>query len=473
MRFLLTALFLTALLFPASAPVLAQTPVQIDVDHAAFAFDGESSLVEMYFAFEAATLQYVGTENGFMAELPVQMAVVRSTQAQLDGTPTEPVWSEETSLSFVVPDTTGLAEGQHFVHQVRAAIPPGEYELRVTIPAGPSGLDSDLTVQRDLLVPDFSEESSVKVSDVTLASQITPSQDREDAFYKNGMVIRPNANQLYGSGLNFLFWYAEIYNLDQLAASSDNYTVFSYIAEANVPQPLGDMQRRMPRPLRSPDVVVGSFNIRTLPSGSYFLRIAVLNANNEAVAEQSRKFFIYNPDVQREQVVAVETDFEASQYANMSEEEVDRMERHVNVIASDSERRRLRGIRDLDEKRRFFMDFWGARDPNPNTPINEYQENFYALVQYANDRYTTSFDEGWNTDRGRALLKFGAPTSIEPHLFDRGYAPYELWEYNNIPGEGQALFVFADLDGFGSFELVHSTVTGERKLADWQNELRR
>jgi GWxTD domain-containing protein len=233
------------------------------------------------------------------------------------------------------------------------------------------------------------------------------------------------------------------------------------------------MQRRMPRPLRSPDVVVGSFNIRTLPSGSYFLRIAVLNASNEAVAEQSRKFFVYNPDVQREQVVAVETDFEASQYANMSEEEVDRMERHINVIASDSERRRLRGIRDLDEKRRFFMDFWGARDPNPNTPINEYQENFYALVQYANDRYTTSFDEGWNTDRGRALLKYGAPTAIEPHLFDRGYAPYELWEYNNIPGEGQALFVFADLDGFGSFELVHSSVTGERKLADWRNELRR
>lgn len=467
MRFSVASILVLLLSFqPSSAQVNTAVPIQIDVDHAAFAFDSETSLVEMYFAFEAATLTYVSSEAGFMASLPVSMQVVRSTQATLEGTPTEPVWAEETTLSFVVPDTTGLVEGQHFVHQVRAAIPPGEYELLVTVPTG-------VSVTRDLLVPDFDARSSVSVSDVTLASQISQSQNRDDAFYKNGMIIRPNANQLFGSGLNFLFYYVEVYNLDQMASNSEKYTVYSYISEANIPQPVGAMQRRAERVLRSPDVVVGSFNIKALPSGSYFLRLAILNESNEAVAEQSRKFFVYNPDVQREQVVVVETDFEASQYANMSEEEVARMEKHIGVIATDSERRRLRGIRDLDEKRRFMMDFWATRDPNPNTPINEYQEGFYALVQYANDRYTTTFDEGWNTDRGRTLLKYGTPTSIEPHLFDRGFAPYELWEYNNIPGAGQALFVFADLSGFGSFELIHSSVIGERQLANWREELRR
>ena len=50
-------------------------------------------------------------------------------------------------------------------------------------------------------------------------------------------------------------------------------------------------------------------------------------------------------------------------------------------------------------------------------------------------------------------------------------APYEIWEYTNIPGEGRALFVFADVSGFSEFELIHSDVTGERQSANWRQEL--
>jgi hypothetical protein len=64
------------------------------------------------------------------------------------------------------------------------------------------------------------------------------------------------------------------------------------------------------------------------------------------------------------------------------------------------------------------------------------------------------------------------PSAVEPHLYDRDMEPYELWQYNNIPGEGQAIFVFADRNGFGEFELLHSTVSGEPKLPNWQQELR-
>ncbi len=450
-----------------------QVPVQIDLDHAAFALEADNSLVEFYLSFEAATLNYVGTDQGFLAELPVGMAVVRSTQAGMSDSPEEPVWQDELNLSFLMADTTGLAEGQHFVHQVRAAIPPGEYELQVSVPEDASAERVGVQMRRDVLVPNFADEGLVRVSDVTLASSIQQSQERDNLFWKNGLMIRPNANQLFGSGLNTLFYYAEVYNLDGVASSSGNYTVFTYLSDANLPQPMADYQRRTSRALRSPDVLVGTFNIRELPSGSYFLRIAVLNENNESIAEQSRKFFVFNPDVQREeQVVSLEESFETSQYARMTEEELDRMEEHVDVIATDAERRRLRGIRDLDERRRFFMQFWQVRDPNPNTPINEYQDEFYSLIQYANDRYTNSFSEGWKTDRGHVLIRFGAPTAIEPHLFDRGFSPYEIWEYNNIPGEGQAQFIFSDLDGFGSFELIHSTVTGERKSPDWLEEIR-
>ena len=470
----LPVLFLsvTLLALPQIGLAQAANAIQVDVDHASFAYSDTESLVEIYLAFEAATLDYQSTADGFLASLPVDLSVYRSSDISLEGTPTDPIWHDEVSLSFALADTTGLREGQHFLHQVRLPAPPGEYELRLGVEGDDATGRVPVELRKDILVPDFTAAEHVNVSDVTLAVAIDPSDNRESPFYKNGLLIRPNANQVFGSGLDRLFYYTEVYGADNLASTSGNYSVFTYIAEANVPQPMPEFQKRSARKLASPDVLVGQFDISTLPSGSYFLRLAILNDNNEAVAEQSRKFFIYNPRVVREAPTLVsEESFEMSKYAQMPEEDVDQAERRIQIIASDSDRRRMRGIEDLDERRRFLMDFWSARDPNPQTPINEFQEQFLSRVQYANDRYTTSFEEGWNTDRGRTLIKYGPPTAIEPHLFDRGYIPYEIWQYNNIPGEGQSQFIFADRDGFGMFELIHSTVPGERHLVNWQEEL--
>jgi len=325
----------------------------------------------------------------------------------------------------------------------------------------------------DVVVPSFAASDGAVISDLTLATNIQPSDDKESPFYKNGLIVRPNANQLYGQGLTQLFFYAETYNVRAIPGIGEDYTIFSYVAEANVPSPLPGYSRRFERPVRSPDVVVGAFDLKELPSGSYFLRFVILNDENESVAEQSRKFFVYNPAVKRDEPVAVQTPFESSVFATLSEEDIEREMELIELVASDSERSRAKRIRDLDEKRRFLMSFWQVRDPNPNTPGNAFRDEFYQRLQYANERYTASYVEGWKTDRGRVLLKHGLPSAIDPHLYERDSVPYEVWEYNNIPGEGQAVFVFADRSGFGQFDLVHSTVTGETTLPDWRDALRR
>lgn len=447
--------------------------IQLDVDYASFAYDDGESIVEMYLAFEAATLAYATNTNGFLAELPVNMAIYRSSQVQLEGTPTDPIWEELLQLSFVLADTTGLEEGQHFIHQLRVLVPPGEYELRIGIEEDLAIGRSKLDLRRDIRIPKYSDIDAVSISDFTLASNIESSQDPDNLFYKNGLVIRPNANQLFGSGLNSVFYYCEVYGLEKSMSANGKYSVYSYISEANSPQPLVDLQSRKSRDIRTPDVLVGSFDISKLVSGSYFLRVAILDEGNQALAEQSKKFFVYNPLVERTAPVAMtDQSFDGSRYAAMTDEEVVTERRLLEIIATPSERRRSKSVSDPEEKRRVIMDFWLLRDPSPNSPINEYEENFRARVQYANDRYTTNFDEGWDTDRGRALIKYGTPSNIEPHLYDRALQPYEIWEYNNIPGEGQAIFIFGDLDGFGRFELMHSTVTGERTNPSWLADLR-
>lgn len=453
-----------------ATPIWAQLPMAVDVDHAAFAYDTDHTMVEVYLAFGASSLEYVADGDRYKAGIPMTMRLFRATDAQLEGTPVEAIWEGERLLAFSVPDTSGLAEGQVFVDQARLTVPPGEYQLRVTLST--QGEAKELELRRDLLVPDYSDTSRSSLSDIALATAITPTQDRENPFYKNGLIIRPNANQLYGEGMTRLFYYAEAYNVENVATDAGAYSLTVYIAEANRPQPLPGLQKRSERIARTPDVLAGSFELDSLPTGSYFLRLAVLNEKNEAKIEQSRKFFVYNTEVASADVVALESSFEESPYVSMPEQEVEKEFSHIRTIATESEWRRGRRIEDLDEKRRFLMTFWQNRDPDRSTPFNESRDEFYGRVQYANERYSVRGTEGWETDRGQTLVKYGVPTAIEPHLYDRGMKPYEIWQYNNISGEGQSVFIFADLDGFGEFELVHSSVAGERKLANWQTEIR-
>lgn len=445
---------------------LAQITPQIGVDYASFAYDEKESLVELYMAIEANSLAYVADESRYNATIPLSLSLLRSSNRDLDMTEDEPVWSQENQLSFAIDDTSSITDGQVFVRQIRLTVIPGEYELQIELPLPGQEI---VSASRDMIIPDFNQQQSCSLSDIILASRIVRSTDKEDPLYKNGLSILPNANQLYGEGATNLFYYAEAYNTDCAASDSGEYTMLIYVAEANRPTPINELQKRSRRNARPADILVGSFDVSALGSGTYFLRMVILNGANEAVVEQNRKFFIFNPSVDSSMMTAVadENTFETSGYASMPEEEVETGLKHLRVIATDQELRRIRRVEDLDERRRLLMDLWKVRDPTPTTGVNEFRDEFYSLLMYAKERYSAQGVEGWETDRGRVLLKYGRPATIESHMYERGLKPYEIWKYNNIPGEGQSDFVFADLGGFGDFELLHSSVAGERKLQDW------
>ncbi|MCB0718958.1 MAG: GWxTD domain-containing protein [Bacteroidetes bacterium] len=459
-------------LFMIAVPASSQG-LQVDMDEASFAYGPEASLVEVYLAFDAAGLSFVPHERGMVAQLPIIYSLSRSTNAELEGTPVEPVYADTGAINFVVADTSLLQRGQYFVHQLRTTVPPGEYEMTVDIMADSLAGRQGLVLRRDVVIPNYRDKGLVKLSDLALASSIARSDNRESVFYKNGLEIRPNANQLYGGGLSTLFYYVEAYNLNAEAVGGQDYTVLSFISEANQAGPMEEYSSRRQRDIRDPDVIVGSFDISGLPSGSYFLKIAVLDSDNESLVEQSRKFFVYNPDVERAAITGEEVSFESSEFAGMSDADVERAFDVIGVIATSRERSRLKRIEDGEEKRRFLYEFWETRDPNPSTRENEFRDEYYRRVQFADERYASSFNDGWKSDRGHAVLKYGMPSAVDPHLYDRDTSPYEIWEYNNIPGQGQAIFVFADTQGFGNFELVHSTVSGERRNPDWITELRK
>ncbi|MEM8557744.1 MAG: GWxTD domain-containing protein [Bacteroidota bacterium] len=452
-----------------------ELPLDLNVDTATFYYDDDRALVEVYLAVGAASLTYKATENGFADAVEIQLALLPAQAGAPVGVGRAAVFADTLDLQFQVADTSALDPGQYFVQQVRAAIPPGEYELEVAVPASSADGGGDLLVRRDLMVPDFVTSGSVRLSDLTVSSSITRADEASDpTFTKNGLSIRPNPGRLFGEGLAQLYYYTEAYGLDAVLEGG-TYTLLSYVAQANLPQPLEGLQRRTTRQVRSPDVLVGGFDVGDLPSGSYFLRLALLNADNEAVAEQSQKFFVFNPSVEAEQDVIASPaadDYMTTLYAAMPADELDANVEHAKVIATTRERNRLDQLSAEDAKREYLAEFWRDRDPNPSTAINEARRDFYERLLYAEDRYASGLQEGHESDRGRVLLRYGYPSGIDPYRASEGLRPYEIWEYDNIPGQGRSIFVFGDLDGFGRYEQIHSTVIGEESRPNWQQELR-
>ncbi len=103
----------------------------------------------------------------------------------------------------------------------------------------------------------------------------------------------------------------------------------------------------------------------------------------------------------------------------------------------------------LEEKKAFFERYWKERDPDPTTAKNELKDEYFRRVNYANTHFSTMTQDGWETDRGRILIKFGFPDDIERHPFEIDSPPYEIWQYYNL----RKTFLFVDYTGFGDYRL--------------------
>jgi GWxTD domain-containing protein len=190
---------------------------------------------------------------------------------------------------------------------------------------------------------------------------------------------------------------------------------------------------------------------------------------NQAVTS-SKKFFVYNPDVQVvDSIESSATSSISSMFGAMSEEEIDDLFMKSKYIATSEEIEKYKKLSNLEGKRTFMNEFWKRRDDNPYTPENEFFKEYLNRIEIANQRYGAMGRTGWKTDRGRVYLLYGEPTEIQRYPNQLDSRPYEIWQYNGI--EGGVFFVFADLTGFSDYQLVHSTKRGEIRDDNWSNRI--
>jgi GWxTD domain-containing protein len=138
----------------------------------------------------------------------------------------------------------------------------------------------------------------------------------------------------------------------------------------------------------------------------------------------------------------------------------------VAYIITDEERKAFKRLSTDDERENFIEAFWLRRDPTPDTEENEFKEEHYRRIAYANERFASGIP-GWKTDRGRIYIVYGPPDEIDDHssggTYDRPIEegggttstfPFVDWTYRYIEGVGSNIKI----------EFVDPTMSGEFRM---------
>ncbi|GAC1414688.1 MAG: hypothetical protein NVSMB62_00960 [Acidobacteriaceae bacterium] len=151
------------------------------------------------------------------------------------------------------------------------------------------------------------------------------------------------------------------------------------------------------------------------------------------------------------------------------------LDQDVVWIITDTERQAFKHLSNDEERDAFIENFWLRRNPNPDSPDNEFRETHYARIAYANEHFAAG-KPGWMTDRGHVYIAFGKPDDIESHPSGGQYErpieegggntstfPFETWHYRYLEGVGDNINLeFVDTCQCGDY---HFTIDRSEKDA--------
>jgi GWxTD domain-containing protein len=143
------------------------------------------------------------------------------------------------------------------------------------------------------------------------------------------------------------------------------------------------------------------------------------------------------------------------------------LDEDVRWIITDEEQKAFKLLSNDEERDQFIEAFWQRRDPTPDTIENEFKEEHYRRMAYANEHFAAGIP-GWKSDRGRIYVMYGPADEIESHPSGGSYQrpmeegggetstyPFEDWRYRYLEGIGQEVIIeFVDTCMCGDYHMT-------------------
>jgi GWxTD domain-containing protein len=332
----------------------------------------------------------------------------------------EQVWQKNQLVDLRVKDfsqTVSLRLSS--IKQFSAELPPGKYD--VVLQTVDQESKKSTTLKKQVIVRDYSKDS-LSLSDIMLAFRVTAGTPQRN--------VVPNLTGSFERGQDVFFLFFEVYNRSGLDSVHFVCTVLNSKQKEVAQRVLHEkMDGQRMQIIWQMDSLVGF-------SDKYILKIdASSNAKGQAYHAASARSFSFRMKNLPSSIVNLDKAIDQLLY-----------------IAKESEIDAIRESKNEDEKLKGFLEYWSKHDPDPKTVQNELMEEYYARVAYAEKNFA-NYREGWRTDRGMVIIRFGYPQNIDRHPFDSESKPYEIWYYYEQNRE----FIFIDDSGFGDYRLQYPT----------------
>lgn len=422
-------------------------------DFATFKADSGNVRIEFFTALQRAKLPY--RVDAGTARVELELLLTAKGKNGIEKTETVKLVSSESAS----PPQEGL-----LIARLPMTLPPGLYDFSLLITSAHSSEPIGKGEFKRIKLKSF-DSDSLRVSDIELAFNIFKSDNTHSPFYKSGLEVIPNPTGIYSHTASSLSIYLEIYNLVRnLRLNSDSLYIRTYLSRNELL--LAETERRKVC-RRTADAVmyVEKTTIDSLLSGKYEYHFELSDSSFKPIIRRSKSIFIYNPTIKPEMVIERNVDALSIEFAGFTEEQFDEMRQQVEYIILPEEKETYKTLKTLEEKQKFFERFWAARGG-----ISA-RRDYMNKIEEANRRFSQGSTPGYKMDKGRIFIKYGEPSNIERENASSYQKPYEIWQYENLPTQGNVIFIFADRMGFGRYELIHSTAIGEVHNQNWQQLL--
>jgi GWxTD domain-containing protein len=455
--FLALGIFLMASAVDTDADQEASGSLQLSASYCAYRLEGDStgSYIEIYFNLLRGQLKFQPDTSGYVAIIDFRIAVRDTGGVLID--------SASWRAGSRIKDLSALEDSDFLISDMVAEVfPVGKYAITLSaINDTQKGICSF-----DMDVPPFSSEK-LDISWLELAYEITP--DSTGKFLKAGHRILPNPSGRFMQGSGVVYIYAEAYNLDTSPEAESTYSVSLSILDLNGENIKSIRPTIYPKPGSSAAILTG-FSTATLDRGLYKIKLILTDGAESASAERGFTLVASPGRLRQEKLQAILKMFPQASRID-SEEDAEKFRCDIAHIATPQELKLYDSL-NLQGKSNFQKDFWTYRDPDPDTPENEFQLEHYRRLKYAEDKFGQykGFIPGWKTDQGRVFILYGEPSDIEryhPSIEERAW---ERWWYHGI--EGGVYFIFVDFEDTGAYILVHSSMRNEVKDYNWQDKVK-
>lgn len=414
--------------------------------------------IELYVFTDPSTLRFQSVDSKFQSGLQIDVSIFDGMESIASKT--------EQVLSPILSDTNNSFE---IVHLMKLAIPDGEWKIELKL--------SDMYGQYSKVLSDSIVMSAPKdfmLSRLQLTLPIAPSP----SWNRYGIPVYPKSLEgvsYFPTEDTLIQFYSEVYQ----PVDEDAFAVFTSIVEGNSGRTVSNTERVFRKSAAALTPIAILYDIRELPTGSYFAKLWIQNREGVVVARDSVKFGRYNTRVNTNMELELPPDYISFIPPSTSLEDLKRMADCLYPISNDNQILQARGlVKDGDSihLHKYIDAFWNRQNPaNPSLAFNQYMER----IAEADERFGAGNRPGYLTDRGRVWMQYGEPSNTESSNFDNATYPWEIWRYDRLMAPNRAtqvnkVFIFVNRDVAGNnYRLEHSDANGENYNPQWKYQVNR